>query len=98
MRVGDSVDTVLASASGKATGAGSILAAVSGFFSSSSFGMWAGILIGLGGLWLNAYYRRRDDRRAEEEHRRQEELAKAKLNYYRQACVRPLSDKEELDE
>ena len=51
----------------KATGAG-VFGTILGWAESSTFGMWAGIFIGLLGVGINLYYKRKSDKRAIEAH------------------------------
>ena len=44
--------------------AGTLLA----WATSSNLGMWVGIAIGIGGLWLNYHYKRKNDRRNQDAH------------------------------
>lgn len=66
-QVRDAIDVTVASVASKATGTGSAVTVV-GWLTSSDFGMWAGIVIGVGGLIINWYYRRKTDRREAEAH------------------------------
>lgn len=66
-QVRDAIDATVASVASKATGTGSAVTVV-GWLTSSNFGMWAGIAIGVGGLIVNWYYRRKADRREAEAH------------------------------
>lgn len=59
---------VAASAANKVTASG-VGVTVLGWTTSSDFGVWAGILIGLVGLAVNFYYKRKSDKRAAEAHR-----------------------------
>lgn len=54
-------------AANKIVGTGSAVTVVS-WASSSDFGVWAGILIGVVGLAINLYYKRKSDKRASEAH------------------------------
>jgi len=62
------LDSTVAAVASKLTGAGSVMT-MFGWFTSSNFGMWAGILIGILGLVVNWYFKHRGDRRAEEAHK-----------------------------
>lgn len=66
--VQDSLELTAASAASKASITGSVVTTVS-WINSSNFGMWAGIAIGLAGLFVNAYFKNKANKRAEEAHR-----------------------------
>lgn len=57
----------IAAAADKATWTGSA-GSVLGWMTSSAFGMWAGIVIGVLGLVVNWYFKRKGDRRSQEAH------------------------------
>lgn len=61
------VEAAIAAAGSKATYGGASTTVVS-WFLSSEFGMLMGILIGLGGLGVNWYYRHKQDKRDQAEH------------------------------
>jgi hypothetical protein len=65
--VQESIEASVAAAASKATGAGSAVSIV-GWLTSSNFGMWAGIVIGVAGLIVNAYFKHRSDKRASVAH------------------------------
>jgi hypothetical protein len=67
-------DTTMAAAGSKATYTGASTSVVS-WVLSSEFGILIGILLGVGGLAVNWYYRAKEDRRQQAEHdRRMENL------------------------
>ncbi|MGA0889231.1 MAG: holin [bacterium] len=61
------VEAAIAAAGSKATYGGASTTVVS-WLLSSEFGMLMGILIGLGGLGVNWYYRHKQDKRDQAEH------------------------------
>ena len=61
------VEAAIAAAGSKATYGGASTTVVS-WLLSSEFGMLMGILIGLGGLCVNWYYRHKQDKRDQAEH------------------------------
>ena len=65
----EAIDATLAAAGSKATytGAGAFTV---GWFLSSEFGIFVGLLLGVGGFILNWYYSRKRDRREQEAHER----------------------------
>ena len=67
--VDSTIDATLAAAGSKTTWAGASTAVFS-FFTSSSFGVLIGAVIGITGLFINWYYRRKQDRREEAAERR----------------------------
>lgn len=64
----ESIEASVAASASKATVAGSAVTTV-GWLTSSNFGMWAGIAIGLAGLLVNTFFKFRSDRRANEAHK-----------------------------
>ncbi len=62
-------EATLATVGSKATYGGAS-ATVASWFLSSEFGMLMGIVIGLIGLAVNAYYKHKEDKRRQEEHDR----------------------------
>lgn len=66
-QVREAIEASVASLASKATGTGSAVTVV-GWLTSSNFGMWMGILIGVAGLLVNWHYKRKSDRRANEAH------------------------------
>jgi len=69
MKEQQTLDATMAALGSKATYTGASTSIV-GWFLSSQFGVLAGILIGLAGLYINWYYRHRQDKREEAEHKR----------------------------
>ena len=65
--VQESIEASVAAAASKATGAGSAVTFV-GWLTSSNFGIWAGIVIGVAGLIVNWYFKHRSDKRASVAH------------------------------
>ena len=63
-----SLEASVSAAASKATGAGSAVTVV-GWLTSSNFGMWAGIVIGVAGLIVNSYFKHKSDKRAAEAHK-----------------------------
>lgn len=62
-------EATMAAVGSKATYGGAS-ATVASWFLSSEFGMLMGIVIGLIGLAINAYYKHKEDKRRQEEHDR----------------------------
>ena len=62
-----SLHETIAATADKFTKAGSAGTLV-GWLTSSEFGMWAGIVIGIAGLMVNWYFKRKMDRRNQEAH------------------------------
>lgn len=62
-------EATMAAVGSKATYGGAS-ATVASWFLSSEFGMLMGIVIGLIGLAVNAYYKHKEDKRRQEEHDR----------------------------
>lgn len=69
MNTNNHIDATMAALGSKATYTGASTSIV-GWFLSSQFGVLAGILIGLAGLYINWYYRHKQDKREEAEHKR----------------------------
>lgn len=63
----EQIDAAVAGAAGKFTIVGAFTS-LWGWFVSSEFGVLAGVLIGVAGLWMQWHYKRREDRRAQAEH------------------------------
>ena len=63
------IDATIASVGSKATytGAG---ASVVGWVLSSEFGVFCGLMLGIGGFLVNWYYKHKQDRREQAEHER----------------------------
>ena len=76
--VQDSIELTVASAGSKVTAAGTAVTTV-GWLSSSNFGMWAGIAIGVIGLLVNIVFKVRADLRARAADRRAIEAHQAYL-------------------
>ena len=66
-RLSETVEASMAAGASKVTGIGSGITVV-GWFTQSSIGMWAGILIGILGLAVNWYFKHQGDKRAQEAH------------------------------
>lgn len=94
--VRDAVEATVASAASKATGTGSAVTFL-GWFTSSDFGMWAGIVIGVAGLVISWYFKHKAELRYEQANRRYEEAHEAYMFKIKQSgwLEKPPTPKEE---
>jgi Bacteriophage holin family, superfamily II-like len=81
-----------ASAANKATFSG-VGVTFLGWTTSSNFGMWMGIIIGVSGLLVNLYYKRKSDKRSAEAHQ-----VYMKETARQSAALRPPSETEDEKE
>ena len=65
--VQETLDASVSAAASKVTGAGSAVT-LFGWATSSTLGMWVGIVIGIAGLLVNWYFKHKSDRRAQAAH------------------------------
>lgn len=63
------IDATIAAAASKATQVGAGTSVIS-WFMSSEFGVIFGVVLGIGGLAINWYYKHKEDKRREAEHQR----------------------------
>lgn len=67
-QVGEAIEATVASIASKAASTGTAVT-ILGWLTSSNFGMWMGIVLGLAGLMVNWYYKQKADRRHDEAHK-----------------------------